>query len=336
MKTSAFCLALAVGVLQAPAVQAATLDDVRARGSLSCGLSAGVTGFSAGTDSEWHGFDADFCKALAAAVLGDQTLVQFVPLADESRFQALSQGQVDLLVGAPGPALSTAMALNLVATSYYDGQGFMVRQDLGVSSAKELNSATVCLIDSGATRENLALFMTENNMVHLPMVIPGADQALQLVADGTCAGFTADVSRLASLRATLTDPGSFVILPETISKEPLGPMVRQGDEAWGDVVRWTFLALVAAEEMEITKANIDEVAIATSNPEVRRLLGLQGEIGTALGLDPAWARNAIAANGNYGEIFEANIGMATPIKLARGLNALWTQGGLQYAPPFRQ
>jgi general L-amino acid transport system substrate-binding protein len=338
MKNSLFLGALATAAVTASFASAATLDDVKARGFLNCGSNTGLTGFGVPDDKgEWHGFDVDVCKAVAAAIFGDQTKVKFVPLTGETRFTALSSGEVDLVVRNSTHTFSrdTDLKLEFVAINYYDGQGFMVNKDLGVSSAKELDGATICIQTGTTTELNLADFFKANNISYTPVNTADDSESLRQFTAGACDSYTTDASGLAATRATLPDPDQYIILPEIISKEPLGPVVRHGDDAWGDLVRWTYYALVAAEEKGITKANIEEVAATTTDPETRRLLGLDGDFGKFLGLDAAWAKNAIAANGNYGEIFEANIGTATPIKLARGLNALWTEGGLQYAPPFR-
>jgi general L-amino acid transport system substrate-binding protein len=229
----------------------------------------------------------------------------------------------------------TDLKLDFVAVNYYDGQGFMVKKDLGVSSAKELDGATICIQTGTTTELNLADFFKANNITYTPVTVADDAEAERQYSAGACDAFTTDASGLAATRASLADADQHIILPEIISKEPLGPVVRHGDNQWGDIVRWTFYALVAAEEKGITMANIEEVAASTQDPEVKRLLGLEGDMGAMMGLDKDWAKRAIAASGNYGEIFAANIGEATPIGLARGLNALWTQGGLQYAPPFR-
>ena len=227
------------------------------------------------------------------------------------------------------------LKFDFVAVNYYDGQGFMVKKDLGVSSAKELDGATICIQTGTTTELNLADFFKQNNITYTPVTVADEAEAQRQYVAGACDSFTTDASGLAATRATLADPENHVILPEIVSKEPLGPVVRHGDNNWGDIVRWTYYALLIAEEKGITKANIEEVGTSTTDPEVKRLLGLEGEMGKMMGLDNTWAKSAIAANGNYGEIFEANIGASTPIGLARGLNALWTQGGLQYAPPVR-
>ncbi len=338
MKKSVLFGTLATAAIVAGAAGAATLDDVKARGILNCGTNIALTGFAApDADGNYQGFDVDVCKAVAAAVLGDQSKVKYVPLTSETRFTALQSGEVDLLVRNSTWTYSrdTDLKLDFVAVNYYDGQGFMVKKDLGVSSAKELDGATICIQTGTTTELNLADFFKANNITYTPVAVADDSEAQRQFLAGACDAFTTDASGLASTRAALPSPTDFIILPEIISKEPLGPAVRHGDNAWGDVVRWTYFALVDAEEKGITKANIDEVAASTTDPEIKRLLGLEGDLGKMVGLDNEWAKRAIAANGNYGEIFETNIGASTPIGLARGLNALWTQGGLQYAPPFR-
>ena len=338
MKKSVFFGTLSAAALLAGVAGAGTLEDVKARGVLNCGSNVGLTGFGApDANGAYQGFDVALRKAVAAAVLGDASKVKFVPLTGETRFTALASSEVDLLVRNSTWTFSRDVDLkfDVVATNYYDGQGFMVKKDLGVSSAKELDGATVCIQTGTTTELNLADFFKANNMTYTPVNVADDSEGQRQYLAGACDTYTTDASGLAASRATMPDSENHIILPEIISKEPLGPMVRHGDNVWGDVVRWTFFALVAAEEYGVNKANIEEVATTTTNPEVKRLLGTEGDLGAMLGLDKDWAKRAIAANGNYGEIFEANIGSATPIKLARGLNALWTQGGLQYAPPFR-
>ena len=317
--------------------KATTLEDVKARGLLNCGVNTGLTGFAA-PDAQgiYQGFDADLCKAVAAAVLGDAAKVRYLPTTTEGAFAALSAGEVDLLARNTAWTLSrdTSLQADFVAVSYYDGQGFMVKQDLGISSARELDGARICE-HTATTESSLTDYFKANAIKYSPILVTDEADAQRQFLGGGCDAMTADISVLSSLRATLPQSDDYVILPEIISKEPLGPVVRHGDNAWGDIVRWTFYALLTAEEKGITKANIEEMSTTTQDPEARRLLGVEGDMGQMLGLDPDWAKRAIAAVGNYGEMFEANIGITTPIKLARGLNALWTQGGLQYAPPFR-
>jgi general L-amino acid transport system substrate-binding protein len=338
MKKSVFLGALAASTVLAGAAFAGTLDDVKARGELICGSNTGLTGFGApDANGEWKGFDVDLCRAVAAAVLGDPTKVKFVPTTGETRFTALASGEVDLLVRNSTWTYSrdNDLKLDFVAVNYYDGQGFMVKKDLGVSSAKELDGATVCIQTGTTTELNLADFFKFNNISYTPVTVQDDSEAQRQYLAGACDAYTTDASGLAAARATMADSENHIILPEIISKEPLGPVVRHGDNQWGDIVRWTFNALLIAEEKGITKANIAEVAASTTDPEVRRLLGLEGEMGKMAGLENDAFMKAIMAGGNYGEIFEANIGTSTPIGLARGLNALWTQGGLQYAAPFR-
>jgi general L-amino acid transport system substrate-binding protein len=338
MKTTVFLGTVVAGAVFAGMAAAGTLDDVKARGVLNCGVNTGLTGFGApDANGNYQGFDVDLCKAVAAAVLGDQSKVKYAPLTSETRFTALASGEVDMLVRNSTWTYSrdTDLKLDFVAVNYYDGQGFMVKKALGVSSAKELDGATICIQTGTTTELNLADFFKANNIKYTPVTIQDDSEGVRQFLAGACDAYTTDASGLAAVRATMPKPDDYIILPEIISKEPLGPAVRHGDNNWGDIVRWTYFALVAAEEKGITKANIDEVAKSTQDPEVKRLLGLDGDMGKMMGLDNEWAKRAIAANGNYGEIFEANIGASTPIKLARGLNALWTQGGLQYSPPFR-
>jgi general L-amino acid transport system substrate-binding protein len=338
MKRSVFLGTLAGAALLAGYASAATLDDVKARGVLNCGVNTGLTGFGApDATGAYTGFDVAICKAVAAAVLGDASKVKYTPTTGETRFTALASGEVDMLARNSTWTFSrdNDLKFDFVAVNYYDGQGFMVKKDLGVASAKELDGATVCIQTGTTTELNLADFFKENNITYTPVTVADDAEAQRQYVAGACDAFTTDASGLAATRATLPDAENHIILPEIISKEPLGPVVRHGDNNWGDIVRWTFYALVAAEEMGITSANIEEVAGSTQNPEVKRLLGLEGDLGAMMGLDKDWGKRAIAASGNYGEIFAANIGESTPIGLARGLNALWTQGGLQYAPPFR-
>lgn len=338
MKKTVFFSTLAAGAMLAGFAAAGTLDDVKARGVLNCGSNTGLTGFGApDANGAYQGFDVDLCKSIAAAVLGDQSKVKYVPTTGETRFTALASGEVDVLVRNSTWTFSrdTDLKFDFPAVNYYDGQGFMVKKELGVSSAKELDGATICIQTGTTTELNLSDFFKANNIKYTPVTIADDSEGQRQFLAGACDAYTTDASGLAATRATLPNPDDYVILPEIISKEPLGPVVRHGDNNWGDIVRWTFFALLVAEEKGITKANIEEVATSTQDPEIKRLLGMEGDMGKMLGLDNEWAKRAIAANGNYGEIFEANIGMSTPIKLARGLNALWTQGGLQYAPPFR-
>jgi general L-amino acid transport system substrate-binding protein len=338
MKKSVFFGTLAASTMVAGLAMAGTLDDVKARGELICGSNTGLTGFGApDANGNWAGFDVDLCRAVAAAVLGDATKVKFVPTTGETRFTALQSGEVDLLArnSTWTATRDSELAFDFVAVNYYDGQGFMVKKDLGVSSAKELDGATVCIQTGTTTELNLADFFKQNNISYQPVTVADDSEAQRQYLAGACDAYTTDASGLAASRATMPDADNHIILPEIISKEPLGPVVRHGDNQWGDVVRWTYYALLIAEEKGITSANVNEVASSTADEEVKRLLGVTGDMGAKFGLDNDAFKNAIAAVGNYGEVFARNIGEGTSINLARGLNALWTQGGLQYAPPFR-
>ena len=339
MKKSVILGALTVAGLAAGAAQAATIDDVQARGKLNCGVSTGLVGFAApDANGNWNGFDVGICRAVAAAVLGDPMAVEFVPTTGKTRFTALASGEIDMLARNTTWTFSRDVDLKFtfVGVNYYDGQGFMVPIDLGVSSAKDLDGATVCIQTGTTTELNLADFFRVNNISYEPVPIETNAEAQQQYLAGACDVYTTDASGLAATRATFEDPNAHVLLPEIISKEPLGPLVRHGDNAWGDVVRWTLNALVTAEELGVSSANVGEMSMeAGNNPEINRLLGTEGNLGEMLGLNAGWAKAAIAAGGNYGELFEKNIGENTPIGLARGLNAQWTDGGLIYSPPFR-
>ncbi|WBU64968.1 amino acid ABC transporter substrate-binding protein [Paracoccus aerodenitrificans] len=315
-----------------------TLAEVKGRDQLICGVNAGLVGFaSPDANGNWTGFDIAICKAVAAAVLGDPTKVKYVPTTGQTRFTALASGEVDILSRNSTWTFSRDTDLNLdfAGINYYDGQGFMVPRSLGVSSAKELGGATICIQTGTTTELNLADYFRANNMEYQPVNIDSNAEGEQQYMAGACDAYTTDASGLAATRAAFANPDDHIILPEIISKEPLGPVVRHGDNNWGDIVRWTLYALIAAEEYGVTSANIDELASNSENPEVQRLLGTTGDLGAMIGLDADWAKRAIKASGNYGEIFAKTIGEETPIGLARGLNAQWTQGGLIYAMPFR-
>ena len=339
MKKIAILGAMTVAGLSAGVASAATLDDVKARGKLNCGVTTGLVGFAApNANGEWEGFDVGVCRAVAAAVLGDPTAVEFVPTTGKTRFTALASGEIDLLARNTTWTFSRDVDLKFefVGINYYDGQGFMVPKALGVSSAKELDGATVCIQTGTTTELNLADFFRANNISYEPVPIETNAEAQPLYLEGACDVYTTDASGLAATRAAFENPGDHVVLPEIISKEPLGPLVRHGDSDWGDISRWVLNALIAAEEYGVTSANVAELASAPgANPEINRLLGTEGTLGEMLGLSNDWAKNAIMAGGNYGELFEKNIGENTPIGLARGLNAQWTEGGLLYSPPFR-
>ncbi|ASM73369.1 MULTISPECIES: amino acid ABC transporter substrate-binding protein [Roseobacteraceae] len=338
MKKSVIFGALTVAGLAAGAAAAGTLDDVKARGKLNCGVTTGLVGFAApDADGNWEGFDVSVCRAVAAAVLGDGNAVEFVPTTGKTRFTALSSGEIDMLARNTTWTFSRDVDLKFtfVGVNYYDGQGFMVPKALGVSSAKDLDGATVCIQTGTTTELNLADFFRTNNISYEPVPVETNAEGQQQYLAGACDVYTTDASGLASTRATFEAPGDHTLLPEIISKEPLGPLVRHGDDEWGDVVRWTLNALIAAEELGVTSANVSEIGTSTNNPEIKRLLGTEGTLGEMMGLDADWGAKAIAVGGNYGEIFAKNIGEETPIGLARGLNAQWTNGGLLYSPPFR-
>jgi general L-amino acid transport system substrate-binding protein len=339
MKKSLFIGTLTAASVAAGLATAGTLDDVKAAGELKCGVSTGIVGFAAAdANGVWDGFDVAVCRAVAAAVLGDGNKVKFVPTTGKTRFTALASGEIDMLARNTTWTFSRDVDLkfDFVGVNYYDGQGFMAPKALGVSSAKDLDGATVCIQTGTTTELNLADYFRSNNISYEPVPIETNAEAQAQYLAGACDVFTTDASGLAATRATFENPGDHVVLPEIISKEPLGPLVRHGDNQWGDVVRWTLNALISAEELGITSANLEKSAAAPgNNPEINRLLGTEGDLGGMLGLDKTWAVRAIAVNGNYGEIFEKNIGEATPVGLARGLNAQWTDGGLIYSPPFR-
>lgn len=317
---------------------AATLADVKSAGTLRCGVNTGVAGFAfSESNTEWRGFDIALCRAIAAAVLGDSTAVTIVATTAEDRFGLLATGKIDVLVADTAWDISTdaEMRFTFAGITLYDGQGFMVRRDQQLTSATELDGRTICIEAGNTLAINLTDYFASNQMSFRPLMYKTNPEGLTHYLAGDCSVYTAAASVLAASRATFEFPGDHMILPEIISKEPLGVLVRQDDAHWADSVFWVLNALIAAEEMGITSANLETLAAGSENPEINRLLGNSGALGEMLGLDPQWARRAIAASGNYGEIFEANIGAATAIGLARGLNALWTQGGLMYARPFR-
>jgi general L-amino acid transport system substrate-binding protein len=328
-------------VLAASAASADTLGDVKAKGFIQCGVSTGLAGFSNPDDKgDWSGIDADFCRAVAGVVFGDATKVKFTPLSAKDRFTALSSGEIDILSRNTTWTINrdTALGLNFAGVTYYDGQGFMVNAKKlpDVKSALQLSGAAVC-VQSGTTTElNLADYFRANNMEYNPVVFEKLEETNAAYDAGRCDAYTTDQSGLYGIRLTLTAPADHVVLPEIISKEPLGPAVRQGDDRWFDIVSWTLRALVSAEELGITQANVEEMKSST-NPEIKRILGSEegAKIGTDLGVSNDWVVNAVKAVGNYGEMFERNVGAGSNLKIARGLNGLWTKGGLQYSPPIR-
>lgn len=320
-------------------VNAGTLEDVKARGELNCVVTTGVAGFAAPNDAgRWEGFDVDFCRATAAAVLGDANKVKFVPTTGKTRFTVLNSGEGDLLYRNTTITMSrdADLKLTFLGVNYYDGQGFMVPKALGVTSAKQLDGASVCIQTGTTTELNLADYFRANKMSYEPVTIETNEEGQVNYLAGRCDVYTTDASGLAATRSTFDNPNAHVILPEIISKEPLGPAVRQGDDQWADVTRWVLNMLIEAEEFGLTQANVmQHAAKAGSNPSINRMVGTEGDFGSMIGLDKQWAVRAIAAVGNYGEIFERNIGVNTPLGLARGLNAQWTQGGILYSPPLR-
>ena len=337
MKLKTLLTASAATLLCSSVASAGTLDDVKAKGYLDCGVTTGLAGFASPDDKgEWAGFDVDFCRAMAAAVLGDPKAVKFTPTTGKTRFPALQSGEVDVLARNTTWTFSRDVDLGFefVGVNYYDGQGFMIKADLGVKSALELDGASVCIQTGTTTELNLADYFRANNMSFTPIVIEDNAEARQNYESGACDVYTTDRSGLAATRVVLANPDEHVVLPEIISKEPLGPLVRHGDNQWGDIARWTLNALITAEELGVTAANADEMK-NSNNPEIRRLLGTEGSLGAMFGLDDEFAYRAIKATGNYSEIYERNIGPNTALGLARGVNALWTKGGILYSPPFR-
>jgi general L-amino acid transport system substrate-binding protein len=327
----------AVGMIAASAA-AATLDDVKAKGFVQCGVNPSLIGFSAPDEqNNWTGLDVDFCRAVAAAVFGDPQKVKFTPLTAKDRFAALASGEVDVLSRNTTWTMSrdTSLGLKFVGVTYYDGQGFMVKKSLGVDSALKLNGATVCTQTGTTTELNLADFFRANNMTYQVLAMEKNDEVLKAYEAGRCDAYTTDQSGVYAERLKLANPDDHLVLPEIISKEPLGPVVRQGDDGWFNIVKWTYYALLNAEELGVTQANVDDQKANATNPEIRRLLGAEGDFGTGIGLTNDWAANAIKAVGNYGEIFERNVGSGSRLKIERGKNALWTKGGLQYGMPVR-
>jgi len=314
------------------------LDAIKARGQLLCGVSTGVAGFaSADSQGKWTGIDVDVCRAVAAAIFGDADKVKFIPTTAQQRFTALQSGEVDLLVRTTTYTLTrdTALGFDFTGVNYYDGQGFMVNKKLGVKSAKELNGATVCVQPGTTTELNLADYFRANKMTFKPVVIEKIEEVRAAFFAGRCDVFTTDASGLYATRvANAPKPDDYIILPEIISKEPLGPVVRHGDNQFADIVRWAFFAMLEAEEYGITSKNVDEM-LKSDNPAIKRILGVTPGMGKALGVDEKWVYNIIKQVGNYGEVFDRTVGAGSPLKIARGQNALWTQGGLQYAPPIR-
>ncbi len=337
LKLLAAALCLSAAGFAATGASAATLGDTKSRGTVRCGVNTGLPGFGFQNDrGEWAGLDVDYCKAIAAAIFNDPTKVVYSPLSAVQRFPALQNNEVDVLARNTTWTMSrdTSLGLSFAGTNFYDGQGFMVKKALGVNSALQLSGATVC-VQSGTTTElNLADYFASNNMQYNPVVIESQSDVNAAYDSGRCDVLTTDQSGLYASRLELAQPDDHQVLPEIISKEPLGPAVRQGDDQWFNVVKWTHFALLNAEEFDITQANVEEMR-NSDNPEIRRLLGTEGTFGADAGLSNDFVVNIVKAVGNYGEIFERNVGTSSPLGIARGQNALWTKGGLQYAPPVR-
>lgn len=330
-------LTLAAALAAGTAAHAGTLDIVKQRGELRCGVSQGVLGFSApDKNGAWSGFDVDFCRAVAAAALGNPDKVAYVPLSTKDRFTALQSGEVDLLSRQTTWTLSrdTDLGMSFVGTIYYDGQAFMINKELGVSSVKDISGASVCTETGTTTEQNMADYFNANKIEYQVIAFEKPDQTVQAFNTGRCDVYSTDASALYAQRLTLNDPDRFIVLPEVISKEPLGPAVRQGDDQWFKVVRWTLFALIEAEEMGISKENAASL-LESGTVAQKRFLGIESEAGKAMGLDAKWAYQAISAVGNYGELFERHLGKDSPLKIDRGLNRLWSDGGLMYAPPAR-
>lgn len=333
----AVCLML-FAVSSAPAFAGKTLDSIRQRGQISCGVSTGVVGFSAAdSQGQWRGLDVDVCRAIAAAVLGDPAKVRWVPLSTQQRFTALQSGEVDILSRSTTWSLTrdAAMGLHFTAVTYYDGQGFLVARKTRVKSAKELKGAEICVQTGTTSEKNLNDYFRAQGVKVKAVVFDKFEAALKAFLSGRCQAYTTDASALAFIRSTETSqPDDYLILPEIISKEPLGPVVRRGDDEWFAIVKWVINALIEAEELGVTQAKADELK-ASGDPAIQRLLGVSEDLGKSLGLERDWAARAIRATGNYGEVFERNVGSASPLKLPRGINALWNKGGILYAPPLR-
>lgn len=337
MKLKSLITAGVAAALSAFAANAGTLEDVQARGVLNCGVSTGLTGFSNPNDKGvWEGIDVDVCRAVAAAVLGDASKVKYKGLTSKERFTALNSGEVDMLSRNTTWTFSRDVDLKLtfLGVNFYDGQGFMVKKSLGVNSAKELDGARVCIQVGTTTELNLADFFRVNNMSYEAVPVETDSEASEAYLADRCDAYTTDRSGLASNRSAFENPNDHVVLPEVVSKEPLGPAVRQGDDNWADIVRWSLNAMFIAEEIGLTSKNVDKMAAkATDNPELNRMLGTEGEYGKMIGLDPKWVHRIIKQVGNYEESYHRNldqIGLSN-----RGVNALYTNGGLIYAPPFR-
>ena len=337
IKSRLFMLAAAVA-LSGAANAGATLDAVKGKGFVQCGVSTGLPGFSSADDKgQFTGIDVDVCRAVAAAIFGDAGKVKYSPLTAKERFTALQSGEIDMLSRNTTWTYTrdASLGLNFTGVNYYDGQGFLIAKRLGVKSALELDGAAFCIQAGTTTELNLADYFRANGMKYTPITFDTSDQTIKAFEAGRCDALTSDQSQLYALRIKLEDPASAMVRPEVISKEPLGPVVRQGDDEWLNIVKWSLYAMVNAEELGVTSANVDEMKASSTDPNVRRLLGVEGVKGEWMGLPDGWGYNIVKQVGNYGEAFERNVGMGSPLGIARGLNALWSKGGLQYAPPIR-
>jgi len=338
MKQTALALGLATVLASGAALAGKDLDGVKARGAVICGVPTGIAGFAvADSQGKWVGLDVDVCRAVSAAIFGESEKVKYVLLTSQQRFTALQSGEVDLLSNNTTITLQrdTALGLDFTAITYYDGQGFMVNKKLGVKSAKELNGATVCVQPGTTTELNLADYFRANKMTFKPVVIEKVEEVRAAFFSGRCDVYTNDSSSLYATRAAnAPNPDDYIVLPEIISKEPLAPAVRHGDNQFADIVRWTQYAMLEAEEYGITSKNVDEM-MKSENPTIKRILGVTPGMGKALGVNEKWVYNIIKQVGNYGESFDRHVGPSSLLKIDRGVNKLWTQGGLQYAPPIR-
>ena len=330
--------ALALAGLAVPAAAQKTLETVKQKGVLSCGVSTGNPGFSNPDDKgKWSGFDVDFCRAVSAVIFGDPDKVSYKPTTAKERFTALQSGEIDILSRTTTWTLSrdSQMGLAFAGFMYYDGQGFIVNKKLGVKSAKELGGASVCVQTGTTTELNLADYFRTNKLEYKTVVFEKADEAVPAFEAGRCDVYTTDISSLYAQRLKMKNPEDNIILPEVISKEPLGPVVRQGDFQWFTLNKWIYFALINAEEMGITQANVEELAKSSTNPEIKRMLGKEGDFGKQLGVDNDWIVRIVKAVGNYGEMYHRHLGDNSPLKIARGVNNLWSKGGLHYGPPIR-
>lgn len=342
MKSTMLKMTIAIAALGALAMStvasAGLLQQIKERGYLECGVSTGLPGFSAPDENgNWSGLDVAFCRAVAAAVFGDAGAVRFTPLTSKQRFVALQTGAIDVLSRNSTWTLSrdAALGLDFIGVMFYDGQGFMVRKKLGIDSIAGLSGATICVKAGTTTAMNVSDWFRAHDLEYNPLILKSASQAITAYSEGRCDVLTSDSSQLAALRTKLENPKAHEVLPQLISKEPLGPAVAEGNQQWSDVVQWVYFALIRAEELGINSDNVKQIRETTDNPKVKRFLGLTGSLGETLGLDDDWAVQIINQVGNYGEIYYRTVGQGSPLGLKRGVNALWTEGGLMYAMPFK-